>query len=851
VSRPVAGYCVRNVVLWTVIIGNLWSHCALAGAESADPTPVSNGETTDSLQEVLVTGTANSIKKLEASYNVVSVDAEAIKERNPKSVADLLKVSPGIWPETSGGQTGANIEVAGFPSGGDAPFFTNMIEGLPLYGMPTLSFMDSSSLMRLDDTVKRVEIVQGGPSAVLGPAQMGASANFILKRGSDSPGGSVGVTYGSEGLWRTDVFLGTRIVDGWYGSFGGFYRESDGVRSPQFEADKGGQFTATLSHDFDTGSVLIWGRILDDKNQFITPVPLLQSSTGAFSSYPGFCALACSYGSKAIENVTVPNPAGGFEQADLANGRGSNLYYLGAAYDQSIDAWNIQNNFLIDGGGLDTNALFSGANPRPLSYYLYGCRVPQPAGYCNGGTAVDANNLNGGQGFPVSYNISATYANGSPVSMNQSVIQQGWWYVQKSLQSITDELKVSRTLPGGDVLTGGVYLARYSMNDNWSLGNQMLMTNSPNARPILLSYQQNVHTYYLTSSQGFVNFNSNTNWLEHGDATNVAGYLSDSLHVGAWLLDAGVRLESIDARQRTCNTTLEQLGSQYDLYDDAVPICNGTWDYEHYETTRPTYTAGANYEFTEHASVYGRINTGVHFDDFDNGIRSAGGHFPTAQTVRNYEGGVKFQSRWIYLDLSAYRRVFHGLQYQETNSVGISTGAISTYGAKSDGVDLSATVSPIEHFDVRIVADYMDGTYDDYKGCAPYVDIFGRDQCAQVNGKPLQRQPRFHAQVTPTLLWPTPAADFAGWVTYEYVGQRYEDIFGLQPLGTYYMLSAGIVADVGKHWQFRIQGTNLTNQIGLTEGNARKEGVATGIDGVLLARPIEGREYNFSVYCKF
>jgi hypothetical protein len=65
------------------------------------------------------------------------------------------------------------------------------------------------------------------------------------------------------------------------------------------------------------------------------------------------------------------------------------------------------------------------------------------------------------------------------------------------------------------------------------------------------------------------------------------------------------------------------------------------------------------------------------------------------------------------------------------------------------------------------------------------------------------------------------------------------------------MISAGFIADVGSHWQARIQATNLSNQIGLTEGNARRAGLASGVGGVLMARPIEGREYNFTMYYKF
>ncbi len=61
----------------------------------------------------------------------------------------------------------------------------------------------------------------------------------------------------------------------------------------------------------------------------------------------------------------------------------------------------------------------------------------------------------------------------------------------------------------------------------------------------------------------------------------------------------------------------------------------------------------------------------------------------------------------------------------------------------------------------------------------------------------------------------------------------------------------GIVANYEKNWQFRVQGTNLSNEIGLTEGNARVAGNPTGPGGILLARSIEGREINFSVKYKF
>src|SRR5579862_7048949 len=126
-------------------------YCAGA-AYAADETPAATDESS-ALNEIVVTASAQGVKKLDASYNVVSLSLEDIKNSNPASVADVFKLSPGIWPEASGGQTGVNIDVAGFPNGGgDSPYFTTMINGSPVYGSPFLSFMDNSSWIRYDDT---------------------------------------------------------------------------------------------------------------------------------------------------------------------------------------------------------------------------------------------------------------------------------------------------------------------------------------------------------------------------------------------------------------------------------------------------------------------------------------------------------------------------------------------------------------------------------------------------------------------------------------------------------------------------------------------------------------------------
>jgi outer membrane receptor protein involved in Fe transport len=786
---------------------------------------------------VVVTATAQAVKKLDASYNIVTASLQDIQMSNPASAAEVYKLSPGVWPEASGGQTGVNIDVAGFPNGGgDSPYFTTMIQGTPLYGAPYLSFMDNSSLIRMDDTVERVEIVQGGTSALFGPGQPGATANFILRTGSDKPEGSLGATFFSEGGERVDAFQSGKLVDGWYGSIGGFYRESNGVRDPQYPSDIGGQLTATLKHTLDNGYVMFWARTLHDKNQWVADFPYTVHN-GSVGIYPGFNQLNSTYNSKQLENFQVPDPACNcFENDDISDGRGADLNYFGSELKESFsNGWAISNNFIFDGGYVDTHALVNNGNPATLSTYISGLTLPSPL------TTAD---------------VTATFNNGQAVSPNQSIVTQQVWFVQKKITSLVDEFRLIKDLGFGNTLTAGLYVTHFTMNDNWSLSSNVLITNQPNASPILLSATAGGNIYQVTSPQGVVNANGGYYILQNGDATDIAPYLSDSWKIGPWLFDVGARLEHINLAQETTNTSPVQMGTVYDLWDNAVDLPNGTWSHGDANHTMPTFSGGANYEFSDNMSAYVRANNGVHFQNFDD-VRCNNTGCPNKtplETMQNYEVGFKIQNQWMYVDASAYYKIFNGIAYQPVNIDNVDIGPASTYGSDSKGGRVVGAISPFATSDVKPLSTFkitVNGIYEkayykDFQGCFLYENINEVETCGSANGNQLARLPKYQVRVTPSDTQVFDWGTVTEQLTYENIGQRFQDDTNLTPLPSYWDLGAGIDVHVGDSWEFRVLGSNLTNELGLTEGNARFGG-NTVQNNVGFGRSIVGREVNGTI----
>ncbi|WP_434028557.1 TonB-dependent receptor [[Pseudomonas] boreopolis] len=763
--------------------------------DAAAPDPRQEATTLDA---IVVSGTARfqGVRKRDASFSITTASPEQIREAVPQSTADLLKIVPGVWAEPSGGGTGANIFVRGMPSEGDAPFVTMQLDGSPLFPPPTLSFLENSTLFRTDDTVERMEVLRGGSSPIFSNGQPGITVNFIQKKGQDEPEGSVRLTGGSDGLRRIDLFNSGPMGNGWYYSVGGFFRESDGVRDPQFSADKGGQFSATLSKRWDTGELTFYARHTDDNNAFYTAIPLLSRNDGRdLSGFPGLDPQTGTLLSNDFRNVDLlVGPGGETVRRDLADGRGVNIDLFGGELNWDVGGWTVADRFNVMSGTAPTYALFTGDAPLRLGDFI--------ARYGTGGTA--------------------TYTNGGgAVSPDQQVLEAGWWSVDKRINSFTNDLRLSRELFAGNTLTVGAYYAKYSSDDLWYLGNTMLLTAQNHARRIDVALDDGRQV----TRQGFTS-TSFFNLRAKYDGENIAAFVADEWELNERLrLDLGVRYERQSVTGDVHDTaTVDLDGNPDTLYDNETSVALPGVRRIDQDDDELSWTAGLNFRLDEHNSLFARANSGVKFPGFDN-LRDGQ---DKVQQVDQYELGLKSGASSYDLYLTAFYNTFKNSPFQAFLADGSNFTTVGD--SRAYGLEVEGAIRPFGGFELAGTGVWLDAKYRNYR---EYTD------------NRVMRQPKRQFRLTPSYYWTLPFGDLKLFATYSYIGERFADLANTQRLPSYHMLDVGASMHVGDHWEFTASGSNVTDELGLTEGNVRVPGAATG--GVFMGRPIAGRQYQVSV----
>ncbi|WP_457602967.1 TonB-dependent receptor plug domain-containing protein [Nitratifractor sp.] len=148
----------------------------------------------------------------DTTANVTVIDAQQIRERGYRTVAEAVSRISGFTTYTNGGpgQT-SGLFLRGFNSGN----ILILLDGVPLKDPTDPSFSAGLSHLRLDD-VSRIEVVKGAQSGLWGADAVAGVINVITKK--PAPGAHVSVR-GGYGSYDSKTAGITLSADGEVGSF--------------------------------------------------------------------------------------------------------------------------------------------------------------------------------------------------------------------------------------------------------------------------------------------------------------------------------------------------------------------------------------------------------------------------------------------------------------------------------------------------------------------------------------------------------------------------------------------------------------------------------------------------------
>jgi outer membrane receptor protein involved in Fe transport len=637
------------------------------------------------LQALIVTGTQSPRTNLDASVAVTTLTATEVERAAPRSTTEMLRYVPGFTRvESSGGEVNQNISIRGILG---VEYVAFLEDGLPVFPTMHTFFMNADNLFRFDQNIERLEVVRGGSSPLFGSNTPGAIVNFINKTGGDVFAGSMRATAATQGLARYDLNLNGPFNDDWRFNVGGFYRYDHGVRDPGFPGIRGGQLKANVTRLLDDGYLRFSVKHLDDRNQFILPLPFADPANPEY--VPGFG----NYGSFSTPegvDLQVRTPDGDLT-LPLDNGLKTKATWFTADVSLELgNGWQLQNTAQAMQNDQEWNALLP-FNLIPFADYA---TLPTSAG---------------GLGFPAGSTSQFLFTNhfdatGDPLPFNTAnglVAPGGLWHVEKPISAVQNQLTLRRAF-GRHSLSLGGYVANYTQDNLWNF-TDILTDVRDNPRFLDLVVTPPGGPAVNVTSNGFRNFLSNyVNGT--GQTTIVSGVVGGEVQLTDRLrADLGVRVEYNDFVQSSENTAqVDQDGDPATTFDN-VTFGNNTFRHFSRDITDWSASVGLNFSVNDQLSVYGSGSRGYKMpalDEFLNATAQDQVDLFDSREVQTGELGVKYAAGGVGVTVNGFYTKLKNIIGQGAivdPVTGATTWRITTDPeARSYGAEVEVFVTPVE-----------------------------------------------------------------------------------------------------------------------------------------------------------
>jgi outer membrane receptor protein involved in Fe transport len=455
----------------------------------------------------------------------------------------------------------------------------------------------------------------------------------------------------------------------------------------------------------------------------------------------------------------------------------------------------------------------------------------------------------GAQQLGFQYVTTGTPYNSANQNGNGLVIQGGLRGITMPMTEVTNDLHLSHVFFTGSSkhdFNVGYYYAHFAQNFSRYSSKVYLdvQNNSRLLNIVALDGGGNiVHTF---SDNGISQYGYE--WADaNGEQTSNALYVSDEWQITPALrIDGGLRWEYAQTDGVVEQSKTVNLGT---YATSQINTGNGLWQGYNHQFDYTTWTLGADYQLSGNMGLFGRYTSAARIPGFGTYYTNVNSTAVT-QTMQLGEVGFKYARRLF----SFYGTGF----YTRYNNVGF-TNQVSTLNGFTQvnafantntfGLELEGSIYPVEWFDLSATATLQHGVYQGLVAEAVSGGVL--TQKYNYNGNQLIRVPLASVRAVPGFNLFHNHLRLQSAIEYE--GKRYTDVANSQILPGY--TKVDIDAQVKVTSEISIFGVidNLTNSLGLTEGNPRQGEIQSAAAGqyIFLARPLLGRTFKISVRYKF
>jgi iron complex outermembrane recepter protein len=831
--------------------GETQSEAASSGAETG-------------LQTVVVTGSTSQRTLLNASVDVTVVTPADLAKKAPRATADVLELVPGIFVEGTAGPVSNNYSVRGLPGGGQG-FIMLQEDGMPiLYGGG-----GADEYFQNDITIDRVEAVQGGTSGILSVNGAGATINFLSKPMNfdelEGVGQLTGTTYHDE---RADLyitgplkFLGPGVAF----SAGGYVDSTRGVRSSPFTYQTY-HFKGAIEKRFEEGATVKFTyKRWDEHDPYYADQPYAYAN-GQIHGVPG---LNPQYG-----NITGPGFAAIAVPDSCATGHclrtfssSNGIHGTGNQYRADIDVpfsdeWTgfVRARFLQS--SWDFNGIFPGSGSgnaglaSAVDYLTPGGNSPIESFLTQGqaafptATQFGIRNLTTGQVISAANAAALNALNGNGL-LEQTVLNHQYLATRDFGSDFGFKYNLSGDGWSNSLTVGGMYYHVRQYNDQSAVAT--LINDVANASSIY-------DVVALNSAGGVVGTLTNNGMISYGNwgagiwsnsLSSFSGYFNDEaslldkrLHV-----DFGARREDVNNILQTGNTAAVSppvpagIGGLFQTVGSAF---DGTYTRTEKTFLPTSWTVGANYTVTPNFSVYVR---------HENGNETNGGNNLSAPVrVVLSEAGVRFGGYGLLASATVFRTLFNNQNYGFVQPDNPAVQGSFKANSTTNGVDVDATYrpqfEPLQAFELHVEATYQRPKLSDvFIGEIVNGLTVNSAAAARYNGNVPQRTPQTLLVVQPSYDLPDRLGSL--YLRYKYIGKIYADAGDGLALPGYGVLTLGGYVDITSKLTFNVSVDNVTNELGLTEGNPRQGNTQSVVNGFFYGRGIVGTNALASLTYRF